>query len=135
MLEESIKPAIPRNIRIDKENRRIYFEVADTDLAIAIGRKGQNAKLTSKLMGWRLDINKLATEGNFEKRVQRAVEGLNLIPGIKDEHASHLVAMGITSLEAFEDVTAADLVEAGFSQEDAEFIIAQVQIAQNKSTQ
>ena len=56
MVIEALKPAVPREILIDEKNRRILLKVATDDLAIAIGRKGQNARLTSRLIGWRLDI-------------------------------------------------------------------------------
>ncbi len=127
MLEEAIKPAVPKNIRIDEKNQRIYFEVNEDDLSVAIGRRGQNAKLTSRLLGWRLDISKEQhAEIGFDARVERAVEGFGAIPGIKAEQAQKLVAMGITSPEVFEGVAAADLIAFGFSEEDAQSIIEQV---------
>lgn len=127
MLEEAMRPAVPKNIKVDLINRRIYFEVAQGDLSIAIGRKGQNAKLTSKLLRWRLDIGKESTgEIQFEERLQRAVEGINQIPGITDEQAQLLVNNGITSIEAFEGVTASDLLDLGFSENDAKNIIEKV---------
>jgi N utilization substance protein A len=127
MLEEAISPAVPKNIRVDEANRRIYFEVAEGDLSIAIGRKGQNAKLTSKLLGWRLDIGKENSgEVQFEERLQRAVEGINQIPGISDDEAQVLVNNGITSIEAFEGVNVSDLVDLGFTESQANNIIAKV---------
>ena len=58
LLEEALKPAIPRNMEVNEDKRRIYFEVTEGDLSVTIGRKGLNAKLTSKLIGWKLDIGK-----------------------------------------------------------------------------
>jgi len=58
LLEEAIKPAKPRNVLVDERSRQIHFEVSDDDMRIAIGKGGRNARLTSKLMGWRLDIAK-----------------------------------------------------------------------------
>ncbi|GBL43176.1 transcription termination/antitermination protein NusA [Verrucomicrobiota bacterium] len=58
LLEEAIRPARPRNVRIDERNRSIHFEVDEEDMRIAIGSKGRNARLTSKLMGWGLNIAK-----------------------------------------------------------------------------
>ena len=76
MLEEAIRPAVPKNVRVDERNRRIYFEVAEKDLATAIGRGGQNAKLTSRLMGWKLDISREKQEAlGFEERKQKAIAG------------------------------------------------------------
>src|SRR5471030_836252 len=120
MLEEAIKPAIPKNVRVDERNRRIYFEVAEKDLAIAIGRGGQNAKLTSRLIGWKLDISREKQEAlGFEERKLKAIAGIGHVPGVTEEQASRLVAMGINSLEAAEGVSAEDLLEAGFTAEEA----------------
>ena len=128
MLEEAIKPAVPRNIRIDEAARRIYFEVNEDDLSVAIGRRGQNAKLTSRLLGWKLDIGKEEkTESGFDERMSRATVGLTQILGISDEEASLLVGIGLVSPEAFEGVTPSDLVESGFSEDSAAGIISKVQ--------
>ncbi|OYV47517.1 MAG: hypothetical protein B7X06_03050 [Verrucomicrobia bacterium 21-51-4] len=124
MLEEAISPAVPKNVRIDEPNRRISFDVPEGDLSIAIGRRGQNAKLTSKLMGWRLDIGKEKREtGGFEARMQKAVEGISHLPGLSEDEAQRLVAMGITSPEAFEGVTSADLISGGFAEPEAQLIM------------
>lgn len=128
MLEEAIKPAIPLNVRIDEKNRRIYFEVSEKDLSIAIGKKGQNAKLTSMLMGWRLDINKeTKTDGDFVLRMKRAVAGIHQIPGITDDEAKALVKYGFTTPEAFEGVTLTDLTGLGFEEEQARQILTKVE--------
>jgi N utilization substance protein A len=120
MLEEAIKPALPKNVRVDERNRRIYFEVAEKDLAIAIGRGGQNAKLTSRLIGWKLDISREKQEAlGFEERKLKAIAGIGHVEGITEEQAGKLVAMGINSLEAAEGVSAEDLVGAGFTAEEA----------------
>ena len=134
MLKESIKPAVPRNVRMDEADRRIYFEVAEEDLAVAIGRKGTNAKLTSRLMGWKLDIGKESKAGAFEARSAKAASGLAHIPGISGELASRLVAKGFTGLEVFEDVTAEDLVAEGFEPAEAAMIIDIVMHARNNPT-
>jgi len=128
MLEEALKPAIPRNIKINEEKRRVYFEVNEGDLSVTIGRKGLNAKLTSKLLGWKLDIGKEERKNlGFEELKQKAISGINQIPGIEEEVASRLVNIGINSPSAFEGVTAADLVDSGFSEEEANFVLQKVQ--------
>ena len=120
MLEEAIKPAVPRNINIDETNRRISFEVAENDLSIAIGRRGQNARLTSRLLGWKLDISKVQkVEVGFDARVKAAIAGWHGVTGISDSLAEKLVAMGIINPEAFVDVEPQDLLDGGFSEEEA----------------
>ncbi|MEX2382759.1 MAG: transcription termination factor NusA [Opitutales bacterium] len=127
MLVETLKPAVPRNIVIDERERKLFFEVSEDDLAVAIGRKGQNARLTSRLMGWKLDIGKERTKKlDFEDKKRIAVEGLNQIPGIDDDLAERLVAVGFVSPEAFAGVEKEDLVDAGFSADEAENIYQKV---------
>ncbi len=127
MLEEAIKPAIPQNIKLDKDSRRIYFEVSESDLSIAIGRRGQNARLTHKLIGWKLDISKIETQQiGFDAKVKAAVAGWNDISGISDELAKKLVDIGIVNPEAFVDVDIEDLVGGGLTQEEAEATINHV---------
>ncbi|HLS28852.1 MAG TPA: transcription termination factor NusA [Opitutales bacterium] len=127
MLAEALKPSVPRNIELDENSRTISFEVSDEDLAVAIGRKGQNARLTSRLIGWKLNILKeKSQEFDFEDKKRMAVEGINQIPGIEDELAQRLVAIGFVSPEAFVGVDQSDLVEAGFSEEEAENIMKKV---------
>jgi N utilization substance protein A len=135
-LTEAIRPAIPRNIQIDGADHRISFEVSAGDLATAIGKRGLNARLTSKLLNWKLTINKETshTDTNFSQRIQKAAEGLNGIPGISDEMAQKLVAMGITGLDVFEGVTTEDLQSAGFSSEEADTVMASIQQFQSRNS-
>ena len=128
LLTEAIKPAVPRNIKIDAANKKIAFEVSDEDLSIAIGRRGQNARLTSRLMGWKLDISKeQGSEVGFDARVAEAVKGWNGVEGISTEVAKFLVENGFTSPEAFEGVGQDDLLKLGFREGDAKTLLAIVQ--------
>jgi len=128
LLEEALKPAVPRNIRVNEADRRIHFEVAEDDLSIAIGRRGFNAKLTSRLLGWKLDIGKVEKEAvGFDEKVAKAAQGLNAISGLDPEHAVRLVSIGFSSPEVFEGVTTADLVDAGFSEDEAADILSKVE--------
>lgn len=128
LLTEAIKPAVPRNIKIDQENKKIAFEVSEEDLSIAIGRRGQNARLTSRLMGWKLDIAKeQSSAANFDTRVAEAVKGWNGVEGISTDVAKFLVENGFTSPEAFEGVGIEDLTKLGFKDADAKTLLNLVQ--------
>jgi N utilization substance protein A len=128
LLEEALKPAVPKDIELNEEEHRIHFNVIEDDLSIAIGRKGLNAKLTSRLLGWKLDIGKKEIESvGFSQKVAKAVEGINLIPGIVPEIAERLVAIGLVSADAFEGVSSSDLLDAGFSEEEASDVLGKVQ--------
>ena len=127
MLEEAIKPAVAHNIHIDEVNHRISFNVSDEDLAVAIGRRGQNARLTAKLLGWKLDISKIEVQqSGFDERVQAAIASWMSIPDMTSDIAQRLVDMGIINPEAFVGVEAEDLIEAGFTAEEAKSIITKV---------
>ncbi|MDR3317344.1 MAG: transcription termination factor NusA [Puniceicoccales bacterium] len=127
-LQEAIHPAIARNICVDADNRQISFEVGEEDLAVAIGKRGLNARLTSRLMNWKLDIKKAESEKEkkLNKKIQQATAGLNNIPGIDGDLAQRLVACGFTDLEVFDDVAPEDLQDAGFSSEEAQFILENI---------
>ena len=127
LLHEAIKPAVPLNIKLDEANKRI-FEVSEENLSIAIGRRGQNARLTSRLLGWKLDIAKeQVSEVGFDERLREAIKGWEGVAGISDELAAFLVQHGLVSPEAFEGVEAKDLVKLGFSEEDAGQVVTLVQ--------
>ncbi|HEY3754680.1 MAG TPA: transcription termination factor NusA [Opitutaceae bacterium] len=124
MVIEALKPAVPRDILLDDKNRRIVLKVATDDLAVAIGRKGQNARLTSRLIGWRLDIEEFKAAGDDPrgKAVASLIKAFKLEPTI----AGRLVDMGINSPAAFEGVAAEDLVGGGFTDDEAREIITRV---------
>ena len=129
LLKEAIKPAIPQNIAINEAENLIYFEVNHNDFAAVFGRRGQNAKLTSRLIGWRLDVNRAHNsmgDFGFQERKMRAVQGLYKVPSISEDIANLLVSVGINSLDAFEGVTEADLEDAGIPSDTAKAIIIDV---------
>jgi len=132
LLEEAIKPAVPRNIHIDEAQHRIYFEVSEADLSVAIGRRGQNAKLTSRLLGWRLDIGKEKpqVQGYNEKR-ETAIRALQERIGVSIEKTAKLVDNGFSTFEAFEGVDADDLIGFGLSEEEAATVIAKLSDSRN----
>ena len=85
---------------MDEAGKRVKILVAKTSLSLAIGKRGQNARLTSKLTGWEVDIDAedVVTKG-FEEKVAEAVQTLAAIPGITREQADVLVHAGLTRLE------------------------------------
>lgn len=124
MIIEAMKPAVPREIVLDEKTHRILLKVATDDLAIAIGRKGQNARLTSRLIGWRLDIEEFRAVGDDPRG--NAIASLVKAYALDAAVAGRLVDMGINSPAAFEGVEANDLVDAGFSSDEASDIIGRV---------
>jgi len=106
-ITNALAPAKLKAFDVDESTRRVKVIVSEDQLSLAIGKRGQNARLTSKLTGWQVDIEPevVVTKG-FEEKVAEAVESLAAIPGISREQADVLVHNGLTRLE---DLLQADL--------------------------
>ncbi len=108
----ALAPAKLKNLVIDEARRSVKIIVDPDQLSLAIGKKGQNARLTSKLTGWNIDIEKEETaELGFEAKVARAIKELAVIPGIEKETAEALVRSGFHSLEGLLAVDVTDLTD------------------------
>jgi N utilization substance protein A len=125
LLEEAIRPAKPRNVRIDERTRSIHFEVDEDDMRIAIGSKGRNARLTSKLMGWGLNIQKATHAAeSFEAKAGDAAVRIAEQLGLPAELIAKFVGLGISSVEALEGATVEDFKESGIPTEEVEAVLA-----------
>jgi N utilization substance protein A len=124
-ITNALAPAKLMGFEIDEPSRRVRIVVGEDQLSLAIGKRGQNARLTSKLTGWHVDIEAEAvvTMG-FEEKVAEAVKGIAAIPGISREHADVLVHQGFLSFEDLLQAEASDLAEIPGIEENAESIIA-----------
>lgn len=112
----ALKPAKLARMEVNTERRMIRIDVPEDQLSLAIGKKGQNARLASKLTGWRIDIQKAAAPTDskledFEERVRRAVDSLAKIDGIGQEAATVLVSNGFASLEGIVAGDEADIAQ------------------------
>jgi N utilization substance protein A len=109
-ITNALAPAKLKAFSIDESNKRVKITVSEDQLSLAIGKRGQNARLTSKLTGWQVDIEAevVVTKG-FEEKVAEAVELLAAIPGISREQADVLVHHGLTRLEDLLQADVSDL--------------------------
>lgn len=130
LLAECIRPAVAKNVQVFPEQRLIKFEVAEGDLSVVIGKRGSNAKLTSRLLGWRLDINKeAAVPEGFNDKINAAAALISqILPNITENQAMVLANQGVNSLEALQEMEASDLAELGFSPAEAEEIVERVKV-------
>jgi N utilization substance protein A len=69
MVIEALRPAVPRELHFDEKNRRILVRVVADDLAVAIGKGGKNVRLTSRLLGWRLEVEEFKTQATDPRAV------------------------------------------------------------------
>ena len=111
----ALSPAKLKNFEIDEARKRVRIITSEDQLSLAIGKRGQNARLTSKLTGWQVDIEAehVVTKG-YEEKVAEAVDSLAAIPGITRQQAELLVNNGLRRLEELLQVEESDL--AGIEQ-------------------
>ncbi|RME94392.1 MAG: transcription termination/antitermination protein NusA [Verrucomicrobia bacterium] len=111
-VKRALSPAQVRSLEVDEANRRVRVIVAPDQLSLAIGKRGQNARLTSRLTGWHVDIEAEKEEvPDFEAKIEQAVQALAAIPGISEAQARVLVQSGFLGLEDLLHVEEADLAE------------------------
>ena len=121
----SLAPAQIKRLEVEQDRKRIHILVDPDQLSLAIGRRGQNARLTSILTGWQIDIDpEQEVRVGFEEQVAGAVDALAAIPGIEKEHADALVHAGLLTLDALIGVEAGDLADIPGLAEHAEPVLA-----------
>jgi N utilization substance protein A len=109
---EALKPAKVKNLVFDVEKKTATISVDEDQLSLAIGKKGQNARLTSRLTGWEINIEKEAPSTTVvEQKVAQAAESFAGSLPISEEQAMTLVKMGFTNLEGLRDAELSDLVD------------------------
>lgn len=92
----ALQPAEIAKVFMDEENNEMEVVVPDDQLSLAIGRRGQNVRLASKLTGWRLDI---ISESDAGVRTAEAIFNLMRIEGMSETMAHSLFQSGFGSLE------------------------------------
>lgn len=97
---QALAPARLAGVLVESEAPRVLRVMVDPDqLSLAIGKQGQNVRLTSRLLGWKIDIQRTDVELSFEERVARAVDALASIEGITREEAVTLVNNGFLTAD------------------------------------
>jgi N utilization substance protein A len=111
-VREALKPAVLRTITVDTENRVLHVTVDEEDLSKAIGRRGQNARLSSRLMGWDVQVRKDESKlEQFEKKIAGAAHSIGELLGIDDDLADKLFRAGGMSADMVADMDADYIAE------------------------
>lgn len=112
----ALAPAEVVKVLIDEDNHSMEIVVADNQLSLAIGKRGQNVKLASILSGWKLDI---ISETRMSKRLEDFKKLLMAIEGMTDTLAQSLYHYGLT-VEQISNSDVNELAQVpGFSPEKA----------------
>lgn len=120
----ALSPAKLTKVWLDADSKNIVHVLADAEqLSLAIGKRGQNVRLTAKLLGIKIDIQKDETEVSFEEKRAIAVASMAKIEGIGPEKAEKLVEAGFLSLEQILAAEVADIAECtGFDEATAKTV-------------
>src|SRR5690349_16093859 len=127
----ALSPAKVNQVRItDIENRQMEVIVNEDQLSLAIGKRGQNVRLATKLVGWNIDIR---SEEEIKREVTEQMGALiasgeavplSAIEGVTAQPAEALAAHGINDIDALANTTVDDLVEfLDLSLDEAEVIL------------
>src|SRR5215467_1133463 len=111
----AISPAkISRVSIVDSADKIMEMVVEDSQLSLAIGKKGQNVRLASKLIGWRIDIKseeekRAEVESQMAQLQEQIPTPLETIPGLTPSLIQKLIAAGIGSVEELANLSPEDL--------------------------
>ncbi|MDA7920312.1 transcription termination factor NusA [Verrucomicrobiales bacterium] len=128
-VQEALRPAEIKSILIDEENQSLTVKVDEEELSKAIGRRGQNARLTARLVGWDVQVKKdESAHEAFEAQVAGAAAAIAEGAGIESEVAEELVRGGLNSIEMIasgvDEVDIADVLDIDI--EEAKVIMKKV---------
>ena len=119
----ALAPAVVSRVVMDEANKTMEVVVPDEQLSLAIGRKGQNVRLASKLSGWRIDVK---NETRYERTLRQDYQSLLALPQVNESLADVFYEAGFTSaaqlqaadpeelyaIQDFEEDFVAGLIEA-----------------------
>jgi N utilization substance protein A len=115
--EKALQPAKVSRVSIaDLNDKQLEVIVDDTQLSLAIGKKGQNVRLAAKLLGWKIDIKSEEEKRQEVEQQMQAMSGAAATPieqvsELGETIIQKLVAAGITTVEALADMTPEQLEE------------------------
>ena len=106
----ALAPAGVIRVVVDEERRSMEVVVPDDQLSLAIGRRGQNVRLASRLVSWRIDVK---SESKYQRSLKDGYQSLMRLPGVSETTGEQLFEAGFGSasevLEASADALAAAL--------------------------
>jgi N utilization substance protein A len=114
--QKALSPAKVTRVQItDPENKKLEVIVEDSQLSLAIGKKGQNVRLASKLIGWDIDIK---SEEEKRREIEEQMTALTapttpltVLAGVGPKTIEKIEAAGIANLEKLASMTPEQLME------------------------
>ncbi len=125
LIPNALQPATVEQVLLCDLIGRAIVLVQEDQLSLAIGRRGQNVRLASKLCGWDIEI---MTGGELEEQIERAVEGFSSLEGVTPEIAQTLVEQGYLSYDDLSVIEPDALMEmSGLSAEEIDLIVQEAE--------
>jgi N utilization substance protein A len=120
LITNALQPAEIEEVILCQMLGRAIVLVREDQLSLAIGRRGQNVRLASKLCGWDIEI---MTRDELEEQIERAVSAFSSMEGVSDDLAEALVGEGYLSYDDLSVIEPDALMEmGGMSAEEADAI-------------
>jgi N utilization substance protein A len=117
----ALAPAEIIRVIVDESNKSMEVVVLDDQLSLAIGRRGQNVRLASKISGWNLDVT---SETDYNRALKEAYNSLLSLDGIGEATATNLYQGGFRSVEDVAKSNIEELIQVkGISDEKAKKLI------------
>jgi len=125
LVPNALQPAEVDEVILCQMLGRGIVLVKEDQLSLAIGRRGQNVRLASKLCGWDIEI---MTREELDQQIERAVTGFSSIEGLSDATAERLVGEGFLSYDDLSIIEPDDLMEmGGISADTVDKIVAEAE--------
>jgi transcription termination/antitermination protein NusA len=121
----ALAPAQVSRIILNKGSQNMEVIVPDDQLSLAIGKRGQNVRLASRLVGWKIDVK---SESKYSKSLKEGYLSLLSIPGVGEITANLLHEAGYTSAREVAETNMEELIQAtGLTQKKAAALISAAQ--------
>ncbi len=121
LIPNALQPAEVEDVILCPMLGRVIVLVRDDQLSLAIGKKGQNVRLASKLVGWDIEV---MTREELDEQLDRSVTAFANVPHVSDELAEALVSQGFFSYEDLSVIEPDQLLElSGLTQEQCDEIV------------
>ncbi|WP_417851118.1 transcription termination factor NusA [Thalassoglobus sp.] len=125
LIPNAMQPAEVEDVILCPMLGRVIVLVRDDQLSLAIGKKGQNVRLASKLVGWDIEV---MTQDELDEQLERSVAAFGQIQGITDDLAESLVSQGFFSFDDLSVIEPDHLQElSGYTAEECDRIVEQAE--------
>jgi N utilization substance protein A len=110
LVPNSMQPAEVEDVILCPMLGRVIVLVRDDQLSLAIGKRGQNVRLASKLVGWDIEV---MTQNELDEQLEKSVMAFSQVPGVEAELAENLVSQGFFSFYDLSVIEPDELAELG----------------------